>query len=522
MYDITRPYSYANSGRLSSPLSPYYLFNILSNAIQVGDHSVPHGCGLVIINCVTSLLSLPYIQLKPAMYNHPYHLAQVMRFLATPRTEDDVKILEEKIGTCCCATASPLDGTLQNGLHNTFPDAENINADFVMSRLCLLINSHLFSLTNLHNRATQEMTSSRGTRVQGFPVKMDDLFPFGLFESIKALARWACREMRAVKEKFELLHLLEYLVRYKHSYICPALATVPEIFQASLDQISDACTEFENRTMDSAKVTLEQIQAFQTQYAGAFDFLHAVQQTSFQEEYLSLINVWSGDRESTYSRLHAIATIARKTGNYLTISVHSNPVAAESLFPVILGVGSWLESQRLITSTTSEVLSGVIADLGAVLSDLRAFGYGGRCAAPECDKTRTSENRKFARCRGCSELAYCSKNCQQSAWRHGSISHKQVCNHIVQLNTYVNGVYPGQGISSRVDYKLNGLHEMDMICQVLLKCGRGLEISESGDFEQSGLGTTLALIRAHLFELKAAKLRFLCEYIPPMMHQVIC
>jgi hypothetical protein len=50
-----------------------------------------------------------------------------------------------------------------------------------------------------------------------------------------------------------------------------------------------------------------------------------------------------------------------------------------------------------------------------------------RCRGPGCLQTETPVGRRFKRCGTCKITPYCSRACQQAAWKHLNSSHRLVC-----------------------------------------------------------------------------------------------
>lgn len=56
-----------------------------------------------------------------------------------------------------------------------------------------------------------------------------------------------------------------------------------------------------------------------------------------------------------------------------------------------------------------------------------SFARSDECQAPECVETYSKQNRKFSVCGACGIMSYCSKACQQAAWKHKGAPHKLLC-----------------------------------------------------------------------------------------------
>ena len=63
-------------------------------------------------------------------------------------------------------------------------------------------------------------------------------------------------------------------------------------------------------------------------------------------------------------------------------------------------------------------------------SDLMRLWVWERCWSPGCRQTFVGAGRSFAACSGCARVTYCSKECLARAWKHENVPHREVCKKI--------------------------------------------------------------------------------------------
>jgi hypothetical protein len=110
-----------------------------------------------------------------------------------------------------------------------------------------------------------------------------------------------------------------------------------------------------------------------------------------------------------------------------------------NVFPELLPRLGQLKYITTLAENTSHLNSPLMLSLNILADRLRYQHIRQDCAAPGCHHTNEKNGRAFHYCSGCRWIPYCSRSCQQEAWRRkDGLQHRDVCGLIRTLRTRYN------------------------------------------------------------------------------------
>ncbi|OCH91105.1 hypothetical protein OBBRIDRAFT_548458 [Obba rivulosa] len=364
----------------------------------------------------------------------PALLDTCMKFVAQPRTQDEVQTLAESMElswrNCQCGMSNPLVSSLHrfaasnpdprvydNPLWGLLDTIVPILADCVP-----LIDSDMRKLS----RANQRAIGSGGSIT--WPMDLNAALPFGPEQSFKAILAWV--DFFDGPHLFKLIHALSNLlgshvsrrILVSSPNVCLALARRtrkiildwsehPRSPSAALQGINglSGCALFLSPFMSADDSELQQFTS-QTTRDGAPMALVCDQVLKFVPQHESAIPPFPG--RATCLRI-VCPTFLILGGRFLAL-LKLSAYQLSKYHPRLA-----LVSQHPSLSTAGPFY--------VIYTHLMILGHDGVCGARGCTVTTSSAGKKFSLCSSCGLLPYCSKSCQKNGWKDELSPHRSFC-----------------------------------------------------------------------------------------------
>lgn len=265
-----------------------------------------------------------------------------------------------------------------------------------------------------------------------WPERYAQLIPYGAEDSVRSLLRWMDLPHKDVLADRLLMYLV-HLLRTGRQLVTPFLHTSPTFWKGVIHFIHDSRSRWQKETQNSrsgssasvARAHQEAtslINTFGNFFGGSYAFVDAEQRKLFlktQPDFPHVISsmlLWI--RSVQHAWPHADVQTAwpqfQQWAHFLYIQYA--PLRREhGLFPPDIA----REAESLVPFMTHPV--------GIAFHALYDLYHAHRCAAPGCNATYAEAGRKFRHCAGCRRAPYCSRACQDRAWRDPQLAHRRVC-----------------------------------------------------------------------------------------------
>ncbi|GJE89734.1 zinc finger MYND domain-containing protein [Phanerochaete sordida] len=366
--------------------------------------------------------------------HHPEFFDTCAKFITVPRTHEEHSSLLDEMAVCKCDMA---DGRIQ-ALHDNDPSGPKPSYIATGWRFAHIIDSALRPVredASLHKvEKNQRRAARRGTSVP-WPRSPLDILPYGIDQSIAALAEWV--EIFADSLYLSLFGTIMTLL--KKAVVPPILASAT-LLGRFVEIAEDSLFALSGRDLDAM---------------GGFS--HALIRT-WQTSQLFKILPHIFDEEETRELLKR--STEQVEDDHESRGLMSICVFAVTVLPDLMAAASDEETRgRLNDCLLSFHVAGILwihrlelphdaekytsrlveaarkqqeaerDPVWAAYMQMLNFDHE-RCWAPGCRETFAGAQRVFAACSGCGKVTYCSKECLAKAWRHADVPHRAVCKKI--------------------------------------------------------------------------------------------
>ncbi len=392
------------------------LVNLLVDSLSDPTH--PSHCALFYTSALTKLIDLPTMQVLTELRASRHDLLETcLIFLTTPRSQDEIRTLQNTMETCSC----PKDNPLLNGLHRYCPPLKQRRSLFpeVISDISILLVSCIINpkeptkVPMLHNLRKRTLKEEKRGKTPMWPIAPDAFYTtFGAEMTVKMFWQWAYMYQRL--PSFTLLNAIVILA-----------GTTLSIMIFTMPSFAPELIEITNKIVDS----LEKIKSVADR---DFTVLKGVENTVClmtsemiaRGEGRRARAYWQDHKEAllqALSRVVSVTSGAHFHGDLvqracLTHDILYVPLDAAKYHPLIIEGSRTLckehEKENHFWMAYRLILQVTISD---------------RCHSPGCSETFTNAGRKFQFCSGCLRVPYCSKKCQVRAWKLDKAPHKIIC-----------------------------------------------------------------------------------------------
>ncbi|KAF9472172.1 hypothetical protein BDN70DRAFT_887284 [Pholiota conissans] len=386
-----------------------------------------------------------------------------MRFLFTPRTEEQTRQLLERLDRCSCKMNDPkIREYHQYGRFAEVGITFRVGEEIQSKSIAYIMT--LFSILGSALEGTHFKSVARGTgaATKRWPTCPEDLMPFGPQNLIDSIIVWS----RILPDSGVIFTVATQCIQF-----CGSLL-IPYVVESSLTHhVIDCARRLFDRTWSTVRLRAETRrrgmgEAFVHQAAPFLDYFRlffdkqlADQKVAMLDGYeLKMLQVCSllayiADDPRLFlkkSEAFRCAMVMRAFETYRCIMTYVNPVPSILLHPDICKLRLQTSNFQILNGTIDEVsklqtsitqgeelslsenerflelkLYGPFARLA--ITFIRSLRFGLHCSAPDCPHTLQSAGRSFQRCSGCNVASYCSKKCQTDAWHTGTYPHKTLC-----------------------------------------------------------------------------------------------
>lgn len=385
------------------------------------------------------VLMQTYNDISTLPLTHSKLFSTALRFLTHSRTQEDLRQLELRMSKCHCVRTA-----LSNVLHGptvVLPEPIGLLTLFdslsSLLRLCFLETSgprkdQGISLDTIRKRAKKAQKEGRQAR---WPQQSSDLFIFPAKQILTML--W---QIYHTYESIGVLLFLQIIDMAAGTTFISLYHTIPSLpqdylyhFERGISSIRDDYSKLRAIAAHWIPIHLKSTPNSHERGILWRPHIHDVL-TLFSKAISSL----SSQPELDIVNLRAFLS---QSGAYLIGEYRTRVDLDLTLYaPEIL---------RLTTGTKSEPQGGSVAT--AVWRKVFMLARADICQAPGCGETFSKQSRRFAVCKGCGILSYCSKSCQVAAWRHPDIPHQPLCTPL--------GVFREKFIKRGLDWRSRALDQ---------------------------------------------------------------
>ncbi|KAK0226945.1 hypothetical protein EDD85DRAFT_154101 [Armillaria nabsnona] len=348
-------------------------------------------------------------------------LETCLLFLTTPRTPDEIRILQSTMQTCSC----PKDNPLLNRLHEYCPpDYFKRPFDRYLFTDVILIMSTILLNCIFNPKESKKMTLHHGIRKRAlreekqgktpmWPITPDEFYSaVGAETTVKMLWQWA------------------YIYELRSSFLL--LNGIVTMAGTTLNVMVFLMPDFAPQLIEVINKSIDELEKTSSLADCDFSVLQQAERT-VQISTIEMICQGEGRRVNTYWKNHKEALL-RALGRALNITTGS-PFHEDFHLTACI-IHDTLNVPHDPTKYHPLILEGSLAmdeehkkenDFWKAYTAIRQVTLSDRCYAPGCLETFTSTGRKFQNCSGCKRVSYCSEKCQKRAWKLGEAPHKIIC-----------------------------------------------------------------------------------------------
>ncbi|KAK0432635.1 hypothetical protein EV421DRAFT_2000409 [Armillaria borealis] len=368
---------------------------------SLSDPIRPSHCALFYTSALTKLIDLPTMQVLTELRASRHDLLETcLIFLTTPRSQDEIRALQNTMETCSC----PKDNPLSNGLHRYCPPLKQRRSLFpeiiddisIMLVSCIINHKEPTNVPMLHNFRKRTLKEERRGKTPMWPITPD----------------WAYMYQRL--PSFTLLNCIIILA-----------GTTLSIMIFTMPSFAPELIEMMNKNVDS----LEKINSVADRDS---TILNAVENTAYLMTS-EMIARGEGRRSRAYWQDHKevlLQALSRVVSVTSGTHFHGDLVQRACLIHDILYVPLdpakyhplIIEGSRALCKEHEKENHFWMA-----YRLIRQVTVSDRCHSPGCLETFTNAGRKFQFCSGCLRVPYCSKKCQVRAWKLDKAPHKIIC-----------------------------------------------------------------------------------------------
>ncbi|SJL12027.1 uncharacterized protein ARMOST_15444 [Armillaria ostoyae] len=234
---------------------------------SLSDPIRPSHCALFYTSALTKLIDLPTMQVLTELRASRHDLLETcLIFLTTPRSQDEIRALQNTMETCSC----PKDNPLSNGLHRYCPSLKQRRSLFpeIISDISIVLVSCIINpkeptkVPMLHNLRKRTLKEEKRGKTPMWPIAPDAFYTtFGAETTVKMFWQWAYMYQRL--PSFTLLNSIIILA-----------GTTLSIMIFTMPSFAPELIELMNKNVDS----LEKINSVADR---DFTILNAVENTAY-------------------------------------------------------------------------------------------------------------------------------------------------------------------------------------------------------------------------------------------------
>jgi hypothetical protein len=384
--------------------------------------SVPLACINMLIYSYDVLLRLwmepehdNHCQLVFRHYKHV--LRCTMRFLCSFRSAEQLRVLKQTLerGPCRCARGP-------EALHKLISPSRhrNLLAPGAV-RMHHLIESMDLMLVSTIGKQGGLLKLYKATRRSLWPTSMSDFVPDG-GASLHNLIRWLPQIEEDTSKQVD------------HSaLICHVFEAMPSHLRAGFMK-SPILVDWLHHTMTTWTMQPIDVDAdLPTAMESTGGLLESTRNLSEDEIFLWL----SGSpRHSIHDMFTALdcaftrmMTYPSHAASYDQVKMIREPYKLIINYMILAHQPDLHFIPTLYTSASAQESLRVLRTDPVMRLGRTAFGsnWSQRCYGPGCIATYADSSKTFKRCSGCRVATYCSRKCQNAAWRHSTAAHREVC-----------------------------------------------------------------------------------------------
>ncbi|OCH91104.1 hypothetical protein OBBRIDRAFT_548531 [Obba rivulosa] len=357
-----------------------------------------------------------------------------MKFVAQPRTQDEVQTLAEYMKSswrsCRCDMWNPLVSQLHVFAASN-PDARAHDDPLwgfldiiapVLAECVPLLESDMRKLSSANQRAA----ASGGPTT--WPMDINAVFPFGPEQSFKAVLAWV--DVFNGPYLFKLINSVSNLLG---SHVSRRIVV----------SSPNVCLAFARRTREIIEVWSENPGSPSAAYQGTKDLFHC---SMFLSPFMSADDSELRQFTSQTARDDApLALVCDQVVKFLDkheSAIPPFPGRAECLEvvgPTFMSVGGrFLALLKLPAHQLRKYDPKLVfisqhpsfspsSPFYTIYTHLMTLRLDGVCGARGCTVTTASTGKKFSLCSSCGLLPYCSKSCQKNGWKDELAPHRSFC-----------------------------------------------------------------------------------------------
>jgi hypothetical protein len=406
--------------KLIKDMTPNEMIKIIT--IGLGEPpGIPLACTRILVSCYYRLGSLWGSCTRAQRHAI---CAQAMRFLAAPRTSEDMVVLKDTLqyGICRCESGPAILRRVAWAEH----ELEDPNLDFktnVKNMTC--INELALAMMHLLSRELRLCTrlcSAHEIRgQQSRPTCMEELLPGGPVLAIPRLAYWIDVVLSGWRDVEPGIAFIMPILR-----IVGSPATIVWMMTANMWRLAKSVISQCERSHPSAGVR----QSFRQEFVLFSRFLRIVEDILFDEELHTVIQ-----QHPTFTS-HEITDIINKGLRIASELEAEDPVACIRLqdgWKHVLyhcAMHSPIAPAAGLIEQTSDALTDMEANDEAsetLCNLIFCSAWAHRCSGPSCLNVYSSSGAAFKVCGGCWVSKYCSRQCQKRGWSHPQAAHRDTC-----------------------------------------------------------------------------------------------
>lgn len=376
-----------------------------------------------------------------------------MTWLTTPRSSRQLAQLREHTACRCMEALRPEQADVfKNVMHRKMTERFTLRQandpyhldmfiDVIVSILSYAVNDALDgpSLYKVDRRRRKKPTHPQ-YHTKHWPERINQLLPHGAEDSVRALLAWLeTREMPMILPS--IIQLLKYLVEAGQQLIIQYIVTAPLFAQTLARFLMGRYMLWRgDEAYDPPVASVKDDAGPIGSVVLAGNFYGEIYQTTDLEQRIYFSDGCGTGRASEFARLlNCMLAWIRGLESTCESLTEDQRLKLDIAWKNLSPFACFLYNHYVHMRQQPRLYLQEILDEGASLEAMyhhpvfRAFFafmdlYNSkRCAAPECNATYSSAERKFKHCAGCDRMAYCSVACQHLAWRHPSLPHHSIC-----------------------------------------------------------------------------------------------
>ncbi|KAF6743029.1 hypothetical protein DFP72DRAFT_151859 [Ephemerocybe angulata] len=282
--------------------------------------------------------------------------------------------------------------------------------------MIILIKSALSGLTK---RTFQTRVPGKAKKDQPWPLSLDDLFPFGMRDSVHGLELWADWEDLNGSLIYELATALgEFYPPFTRALLQPPDYSL--VIKKPLAHLTAAMNNYEKTAThpDNWSALL-----FKEEIKNVFDYLQlfGMQDQPVTSLFFDILGANVAEMTPVFKRLlDLIASICSSGGASMKEEWSDTRFGIKFLLRVAnkdFGPGDEFDSEE---GLAEEVMQEALGEM--------ARARKGGCANLRCPQKKDSANLRL--CSKCDLIRYCGPECQKEAWKSLLFPHKPLCSQV--------------------------------------------------------------------------------------------